>query len=479
MKKLAKAVTAVLAVGALGTLVFMRMTKKEEPMEAVPDPSVQVENPAADTISISTDLTGTVEPADVVYVAAMGSGEVLEVYVNQGEMVEKDQTLFKIDNKQLESARIQLNTAKVSLDDAQTNLNRMKVLYDSGDISAQAYEQVVNGVSMAKLQYDGAKLNYDIQMENSTVTAPISGLLESFDIKVHDMMAAGSVAAVISGAGNKSVAFSVSERVREGLHPGDAMTVEKNGTEYNGVITEIGTMVDQQTGLFKIKASLEGADALATGTVVKLSVISEKAENVMTVPVDCVSYSGGQAYVYTYDQAAGAARKVAIEDGLIGSERIQVLSGLDYSDQVITTWTKELYEGAPVQLADGSGTDAETSLDGGESAHDRRSRGTGSRCSSRRCRGIGAGGRRDIRRRDISKRSVRRHRYGFDKTGIKAAGHNGPGCAVPHRLRSFLCIFLEAGAYAGNGDAHAGGQRRLSGSQSRGCGGAGHKAHRG
>lgn len=60
MKKLAKAVTAVLAVGALGTLVFMRMTKKEEPMEAVPDPSVQVENPAADTISISTDLTGTV-----------------------------------------------------------------------------------------------------------------------------------------------------------------------------------------------------------------------------------------------------------------------------------------------------------------------------------------------------------------------------------------------------------------------------------
>lgn len=79
----------------------------------------------------------------------------------------------------------------------------------------------------------------------------------------------------------------------------------------------------------------------------------------MTVPVDCVSYSGGQAYVYTYDQAAGAARKVAIEDGLIGSERIQVLSGLDYSDQVITTWTKELYEGAPVQLAEGSGTDAE------------------------------------------------------------------------------------------------------------------------
>ena len=365
MKKLAKAVTAVLAVGALGTLVFMRMTKKEEPMEAVPDPSVQVENPAADTISISTDLTGTVEPADVVYVAAMGSGEVLEVYVNQGEMVEKDQTLFKIDNKQLESARIQLNTAKVSLDDAQTNLNRMKVLYDSGDISAQAYEQVVNGVSMAKLQYDGARLNYDIQLENSTVTAPISGLLESFDVKVHDMMAAGSVAAVISGAGNKSVAFSVSERVREGLHPGDAMTVEKNGTEYNGVITEIATMVDQQTGLFKIKASLEGTDALATGTVVKLSVISEKAENVMTVPVDCVSYSGGQEeYIKvelipeklaqyhlnmnTIAQCVGSADfSMPIGSTTVGNKKLSVTSGTDFD-------TIELLKKIPITLGNGN-----------------------------------------------------------------------------------------------------------------------------
>ena len=90
--------------------------------------------------------------------------------------------------------------------------------------------------------------------------------------------------------------------------------------------------------------------------------------NDVVIDIGRGTFSGGQAYVYIYDQEAGAARKAAIEDGLIGSERIQVLSGLDYSDQVITTWTKELYEGAPVQLAEGSGTDAETSLDGGESA---------------------------------------------------------------------------------------------------------------
>ena len=88
------------------------------------------------------------------------------------------------------------------------------------------------------------------------MTAPISGLLESFDVKVHDMMAVGSVAAVISGAGNKSVAFSVSERVREGLHPGDAMTVEKNGTEYNLSLIHICQQTFLALGQAKISVFL-------------------------------------------------------------------------------------------------------------------------------------------------------------------------------------------------------------------------------
>lgn len=354
MNKLVKAVIGIAAVGALGTIVFMRANKKEEPMDAVPNPTVSVENPQAGTITLSTDLTGTVEPSDVVYVVNKGAGEVLEVFVNQGDMVEKDQKLYRIDNKSLEAAKITMDTTRVSLNDAQTNLNRMKVLYESGDISAQTYESTVNGVEMARLQYESAKLNYDIQMENTVVTAPIGGLLESFDIEVHDMMASGSVAGVISGEGSKSVSFAVSERVQKGLQTGDPVNVEKNGMEYTGTITEIGTMVDAATGLFKVKASLEEADALATGTKVKLYVVSDKAENIMTVPVDCVDYSSGEAYVYTYDTGAGVVHKIFFEDGLIDSEKVEVKSGLSYDDQVVVTWSKELYEGAPVNLAGGS-----------------------------------------------------------------------------------------------------------------------------
>ena len=127
--------------------------------------------------------------------------------------------------------------------------------------------------------------------------------------------------------------------------------MEKNGTEYEGVITEVGSMVDMATGLFKVKATLADADGLANGTMVKLYVVSQKAENVMTVPVDCVSYSGGDAFVYTYDEAESRARKVFVEDGLMDSGKVEIRSGLTYEDAVITTWTKEIYDGAPVRLA--------------------------------------------------------------------------------------------------------------------------------
>ena len=81
----------------------------------------------------------------------------------------------------------------------------------------------------------------------------------------------------------------------KGLNIGDPVTVEKNGTDYSGAISEIGSMVDASTGLFKVKATLGDADGLASGTMVKVYVTAEKADNVMVVPADCVNYSNGDA----------------------------------------------------------------------------------------------------------------------------------------------------------------------------------------
>ena len=346
MGKMGKLVTGA-AVLALGAAVIFRLNQEEAPLEAIPDPTVRVEKPVEATIELKTGLTGTVTAAESVYVIATGSGEVLDVYVKLGDYVEKDQELFKIDNLQLDSAKIQLDAAKIQLQDAQKNLERMKVLYESGDIAAQAYEQVVSGVEAAKLQVKGLQLAYDAQMDGTIVKAPISGRLESFSVVEKNMLSAGMVG-VISSEGSKTVNFAVSERVQKGIKVGDPFTVEKNGLEYHGTITEVGTMVDMQTGLFMVKAALENAEGIANGSMVKLYVTAQKAEDVLTVPANAVNYDDGNAFVYTYDSETGLATKVFVEDGLVDAERIEIESGLDYDDQIIVSWTRELYDGASV-----------------------------------------------------------------------------------------------------------------------------------
>ena len=82
--------------------------------------------------------------------------------------------------------------------------------------------------------------------------------------------------------------------------------------------------------------------------MVKLYVTAQKAEDVLTVPANCVNYDDGEAFVYTYDAESGLAKKVFVEDGLVDAEKIEIESGLDYDDQVIVSWTRELYDGASV-----------------------------------------------------------------------------------------------------------------------------------
>ena len=103
----------------------------------------------------------------------------------------------------------------------------------------------------------------------------------------------------------------------------------------------------------QVEAQLADTDNnAATGSTVKLTVTTGKAENVMTIPVDAVYYSGGKAYVYLYED--GKAKKASIEVGINDDDYVEVTDGLSTDDLVVSTWSNNLYEGADIQLS-GSG----------------------------------------------------------------------------------------------------------------------------
>ena len=334
---------------------------KEEVVAEVP-PVVTTENPGVRSIELNSELIGTIEPDSIVYVTPLGSGEITSVGVQTGDMVAAGQLLCVIDTKQVESAKITVETTRISYEDAKKNLDRSSVLHAAGDVAEADYQNLVDSVELARLQYENAKNGYNIQLESSQITAPIAGRVESFYVSVHDMVSPQTSLCVISGDGGKAVTFYVTERVVGGLKVGDSVRVEKNGTDHVATITEISTMIDQASGLFKVKASVPDGDSLATGSSVKLYAVSQRAENVLTVPVDSVYYEGGKPFAYTY--VDGHLKKNEVTVGLADNDFIEIQDGITASDQVVTTWTSELYDGSIATLA--GENEGETQAAGGQ-----------------------------------------------------------------------------------------------------------------
>jgi RND family efflux transporter MFP subunit len=143
--------------------------------------------------------------------------------------------------------------------------------------------------------------------------------------------------------------YYVSEDVRNTFTEGQKITLEKDDNTYSGEIVEIGSAIDQTTGLFKIKAAVTGdTSGLLSGT--KATVISDTyhEDNAVIIPYDSVYYDGSQAYVYTV--VDGKAKKINIETGLYDNDNIVVTSGLTSSDTVITTWAAQLRDGVEVEI---------------------------------------------------------------------------------------------------------------------------------
>lgn len=379
MKKQVKiAIGAVIVLGFAG-LVATRMMKPQEEMQTKGLPAVTLTTATEGSIEQTTALMGTVQPSDTYYITPKVAGELVEIYVQNGQSVEEGAPIAKIDNqKQIDAAKSQMEAANASVQaasqqaaTAQDAVNRMTPLYESGDISVQSYNQTANSakaaasqVDAAKAQAASAKLNYETQVEFATVTAPAAGAVQNQNMTLHGMVSQSSQLCVITGTGAKVVKFNVTEDVLQNLTLGQTVTVEKNGSSYSGTVTKLTKLVDPQSGLFPVEATLSGADALSDGSSTKLSLVAAKADHALLVPVDAVYYSGGNPYVYTYEN--GLVKRVFITTGISDDQYYEVTDGLDGTEQIVNSWTDDIYDGAEVRIVDANGQTTEDASTGAE-----------------------------------------------------------------------------------------------------------------
>lgn len=338
-----------IALGGAAFIIMMAavlgMTGRKDQESIRSNAVVETVYPSVGTIRLYTSLIGTVESGKIAHIYPEISGTVTAVFVKAGDTVEAGQPLCTIDTKQVENARNTMENAAVSDREARATLSRMEPLYQSGFISRQEYDGYLNDTDRAAIAYKQAAEEYERQLSYSSITAPIEGLVEKCDVEELERVTSADQLCVISSIGNKTVLSSVTENVRTHISIMDTVSIKKNGVSYTGVITEMSQMVDETTGLYEIKIQMDDTHHLATGTVVELSLCSNQANQVITVPVDSVYYENSLPYVFTYDQ--GTVHKIYMETGIYDNERMEVRSGIDSGDEIIITWSPELYEGAP------------------------------------------------------------------------------------------------------------------------------------
>lgn len=215
-----------------------------------------------------------------------------------------------------------------------------------GQVLSDTRSQLNTSLQLANLGVESAEL----ALSYYTVTAPISGTVQSKGVEVNGIAANSSPAYVIANENTMTVTFQVSEAVKNTLTLGQEIAVERGGRTFTGNVTEIGVAVNQQTGLFQIKAAVNAdGDTLPSGVSVKLITDTYRTKNAVLIPYDAVYYDNVGAYVYLC--AEGKAVKAYVETGIFDDTTIEIVSGISQDDTVITSWSPRLIDGVEVAAA--------------------------------------------------------------------------------------------------------------------------------
>lgn len=249
----------------------------------------------------------------------------------------------------LESQRSQLQVQLLAAESAYRAAEQSLGITDrtkeltQGEVFDNTKSQLSTSLKLANLGVESAEL----ALSYYTVTSPITGTIQSKSVEVNGIAASSSPAYIIANENTMTVTFQVSEAVKNTLTSGQEITVERSGRTFSGNITEIGVAVNQQTGLFQIKAAVNAdGETLPSGVSVKLFTDTYSAKNAVLIPYDAVYYDNEGSYIYVCSE--NKAVKTYVETGIFDDTTIEIVSGISKDDTVITSWSPRLIDGVEV-----------------------------------------------------------------------------------------------------------------------------------
>jgi RND family efflux transporter MFP subunit len=346
-----------LAVASLTLLSACGPAAEPPPPEIRPVRVVTIEKlVAGETVS----LTGTVQAQTEINQSFRIDGRLLERLVNVGDTVRAGQFIARLDSQNeesgLQSARALLAAARAQQVEARSNFGRMRDLVSENAVSRATFEQSEALQKTADSQVESAQSQVSLAENRLSYTRLMStaaGVVTAQGAEAGEVVGAGRMIVQIAREGGRDATFDVPARVKEVVTPKTVMTVQLTSdpkVTANAVVREISPRADPVTGTFKVKFRLDNPPpTMRLGSTVT-GRIKLAATPGIEIPPSAVNRSDRQTAVWVVDPKTGTVAIRNIEIRSSDPVRVEVASGLNPGDIVVTAGIQALRPGQKVRL---------------------------------------------------------------------------------------------------------------------------------
>jgi multidrug efflux system membrane fusion protein len=313
-------------------------------------------------VPVRIDLLGTVTPIASVAIKSRVDTEIVGVHFADGAMVKKGDLLFTLDSRSLEAQAKQVDGvlagAKAQLEQALRDVERFTDLFGRNATTLVTLNNAKTQVNIWRSAVDSntAQLeNLRVQIDYTTIRAPISGRASMAAVKVGNFVRAADLAplATIIQTAPVYVTFSLPQRSLPDLRQAqsnESATIEAivpgDPRRASGQVTMIENTVDPTTGTVPVRATMpNGNELLWPGTLVTVQ-LTFRAEEAVIVPPTAVQVSQSGSYVFVVKDNIATVQPVKIARVLDAETVLE--SGLNGGETVVTEGQLMLTNGSRV-----------------------------------------------------------------------------------------------------------------------------------
>ena len=303
--------------------------------------SVRLQTVQSQPHAITEEVVGTVRAKRHATLEAKLSGRIDKLPVVLGQRVKAGELVARLEAAEINA---RLDQADASLEQAARDWKRIAVLFEEQAVTRAEYEAAQARHRVAQ----GAAAEAKAMMSYVEVVAPFDGVVTKKWADVGDLAAPGKPLIAIEDPSALQLEADVPQAIASHVQRDARLAVRVDGVsgELTGTVSEIAPAADSVSRTFRVKVDLLEKPGLNSGQFARLLVpVGER--NSLRVPVSAVVQRGQLEIVFVV--ANQHAQLHLVKTGKPFGNQIEILSGLDAGDSVVTEGAAQLTDGQPVE----------------------------------------------------------------------------------------------------------------------------------